>query len=304
MASTELGNIQDTKMVVDEPQTTEETGPRVQEKETVAPRRSSRISATTGPTSNGAANKAKPAPKATKKRSVHDLADSEAGDAKESTKKAKTAEEDEGMKLGESLPDLVLKNEEDAEVKVQELAAGKKGVVLFLVPKADTPGCTTQACGFRDINADFVTAEFAVYCVSADTPDKQKKWKDKKTLPFPLLSDAERSLIEKLTGSAKKTARSHFVFAGDKLVDKRMPVKPADSPRLALEFIRALETGNTSTLEKIEAPDAADVAAASAAATVAAEQPPQDTVPTDVAPANTTGDSTITGEAAQAPAAA
>ncbi|KAL5483458.1 DOT5 [Sanghuangporus weigelae] len=251
----------------------EEAREEEEKKEIGARRRSSRITATTSaaPVSDGTPSKVKRGGgRAAQKRSADDLADADGANGK--TKRTKKADEAEaGLKLGEPLPDLVLKNEQGEEVKVQSLAENKKGVVLFLVPKADTPGCTTQACGFRDMSSDFTSLDFAVYCLSADAPDKQKKWKDKKSLPFPLLSDPDRTLIEKLTGNGAKTPRSHFVFAGGKLVDKRMPVKPVDSPRFALEFIKALEVGKTEAPEAVKEPDNADVAAASAAASAVVE---------------------------------
>jgi len=142
--------------------------------------------------------------------------------------------------LGESLPTLTLKNEKEEDVEISTLA-DEKGIVFFLVPKADTPGCTTQACGFRDIYADFTSSNFDVYCLSADTSAAQTKWQTKKSLPYPLLSDPKRVLIKALTGSADKTPRSHFIFEkGGILVDKKIPVKAADSPKLALEFIKGL----------------------------------------------------------------
>ncbi|KAL6299370.1 thioredoxin-like protein [Sparassis latifolia] len=143
--------------------------------------------------------------------------------------------------IGDSLPSLVLKNEKGEDVEVSTMAS-EKGVILFLVPKADTPGCTTQACGFRDIYPDFTSHNFDVYCLSADSPTAQTKWQTKKELPYDLLSDSKRVLISALgAGEGGKTKRSHFIFEkGGKLVDKKMPVKPADSPRLALEFVKGL----------------------------------------------------------------
>ncbi|KAI0653897.1 thioredoxin-like protein [Cubamyces menziesii] len=144
--------------------------------------------------------------------------------------------------IGDVLPSYTLKNEKDEDVDVASLAA-EKGVVFFLVPKADTPGCTTQACGFRDIYPDFTSSGFEVYCLSADKPTAQAKWQTKKNLPYPLLSDPKRVLITALgAGEGGKTKRSHFIFEkGGKLVDKKMPVKPVDSPKLALEFIKGLK---------------------------------------------------------------
>ncbi|KAI0700299.1 peroxiredoxin Q [Cytidiella melzeri] len=143
--------------------------------------------------------------------------------------------------IGDTLPTLTLKNEKDEDLEISTLAA-EKGVILFLVPKADTPGCTTQACGFRDSYPDFTSSGFDVYCLSADAPSAQSKWQTKQELPYPLISDPKRSLIKALgAASGAKTLRSHFIFEkGGKLVEKKNPVKPADSPKLALEFVKTL----------------------------------------------------------------
>ncbi|CCM02428.1 uncharacterized protein FIBRA_04526 [Fibroporia radiculosa] len=147
------------------------------------------------------------------------------------------------IEIGDSLPSLTLKNEKGEDVDVDTLAS-EKGVILFLVPKADTPGCTNQACGFRDIYPDFTSYNFDVYCLSADSPSAQTKWQTKKNLPYALLSDPKRQLISALgAGESGKTKRSHFIFEkGGKLVERRIPVKPADSPKLALEFVKSLES--------------------------------------------------------------
>ncbi|KAI5992704.1 thioredoxin-like protein [Pisolithus albus] len=141
--------------------------------------------------------------------------------------------------IGDALPSLVVKNEKGEDVETSTLVV-EKGVVLFLVPRADTPGCTQQACGFRDIWQEFTTLDYDVYCLSADTPTAQSKWQTKKQLPYQLLSDPKRVLIGALgAGEGNKTKRSHFVFEkGGKLIDKKMPVKPVESPRLALEAIK------------------------------------------------------------------
>lgn len=143
--------------------------------------------------------------------------------------------------IGDTIPSVVLKNEKGEDVDTSTLTEAK-GVVLFLVPKADTPGCTNQACGFRDVWQEFGALDFDVYCLSADSPSAQTKWQTKKQLPYELLSDPKRVLIGALgAADGNKTKRSHFVFErGGTLVDKKMPVKPVDSPRLALEFIKGI----------------------------------------------------------------
>ncbi|KAF9223016.1 AhpC-TSA-domain-containing protein [Gyrodon lividus] len=143
--------------------------------------------------------------------------------------------------IGDTIPSVVLKNEKGEDVDTSTLTAAK-GAVLFLVPKADTPGCTNQACGFRDVWQEFEALSFDVYCLSADSPAAQTKWQTKKQLPYQLLSDPKRTLIGALgAADGNKTKRSHFVFEkGGTLVDKKMPVKPVDSPRLALEFVKGI----------------------------------------------------------------
>ncbi|KAI0300510.1 thioredoxin-like protein [Multifurca ochricompacta] len=145
--------------------------------------------------------------------------------------------------IGESLPSYILKNEQGQDVDVAKLSE-EKGAILFTIPKADTPGCTTQACGFRDIYPNFTEHNFIVYCLSHDQPEDQKRWQLKE-FPYPLLSDPNRVLISALGAkdSAGRTKRGHFIFAkGGKLVEKKLPVSPTDSPTLALEFVKSFNT--------------------------------------------------------------
>ena len=102
--------------------------------------------------------------------------------------------------VGDTLPSYTLKTEKDEDVDVATLTA-EKGLILFLVPKADTrklappyslsesltlpAGCTTQACGFRDAYPDFTSLNYEVYCLSADSPAAQTKWQAKVLPLFP-----------------------------------------------------------------------------------------------------------------------
>lgn len=144
------------------------------------------------------------------------------------------------LQIGDVLPSITLPNHNGTDVEIGSLAK-EKGVVLFLVPKANTPGCTTQACGFRDVYQDFTGLEYAVYCVSADSAKVQTSWQTKQTLPYPLLSDPKRTLISLLgAASGAATKRSHFIFekGTGKLLEKQIGIKPADSPKTALEFVK------------------------------------------------------------------
>jgi len=146
--------------------------------------------------------------------------------------------------IGDSLPSFILKNEKGEDVDVSTLAE-EKGLVLFAVPGADTAGCNTQACAFRDSFPDFSEHGVNVFCISHDTTDKQAEWQLKKSLPYPLLSDPDRVLIEALGAknpSTGRTQRSHFIIAkGGKLVQKKVAVSATESTGLALESIKSLK---------------------------------------------------------------
>ncbi|KAI0291961.1 thioredoxin-like protein [Russula brevipes] len=149
----------------------------------------------------------------------------------------------ESIGIGDGLPSYILKNEQGEDIDIANLTE-EKGVILFSIPKADTPGCTTQACGFRDIYPSFTEHNFTVYCLSHDKPEAQKKWQLKKEFPYPLLSDPDRVLIDALGAkdAGGKTKRGHFIFAkGGTLVERKLPVSAGDSPTLALEFVKSLD---------------------------------------------------------------
>jgi len=147
------------------------------------------------------------------------------------------------VEVGSMIPlDVTLKTDEDKEVSVKDLVA-EKGAVFFLYPKANTPGCTTQACGFRDNYAEFKTANFEVYGISMDNPKPLATWKTKQNFGYTLLSDPKQVLIKALGGSktVKTVTRSHFVVEkGGKLLLASIGVKPAESQKAALEFVKAL----------------------------------------------------------------
>ncbi|KDN38935.1 AhpC-TSA-domain-containing protein [Tilletiaria anomala UBC 951] len=140
------------------------------------------------------------------------------------------------LKVGDKLPQgLILKTQEEKEVKVGEL----KKCVLFSYPKANTPGCTNQACLFRDAYQQYVDEGFTVYGLSNDNPTPLKTWKTKQKFQYDLLSDPQRALIGALTGSKSSTMRSHFVIDADcKLALSSISVKPKESSDAVLDFIK------------------------------------------------------------------
>ncbi|MBU3126326.1 thioredoxin-dependent thiol peroxidase [Clostridium tagluense] len=98
------------------------------------------------------------------------------------------------LKEGDKAPGFTLKNEENQDIILSNFN-GKK-VVIYFYPKDDTPGCTKEACSFRDLYDDILDAGAVVIGISADNSTSHQKFKDKHTLPFYLLTDADHSVIE------------------------------------------------------------------------------------------------------------
>jgi peroxiredoxin Q/BCP len=98
------------------------------------------------------------------------------------------------IETGTKAPDFELANEDGEQVKLSDFAG--KRVVLYFYPKADTPGCTTQACGVRDRGGEYARADAVVLGVSPDTVVKLRKFADKYGLPFTLLADVDHAVAE------------------------------------------------------------------------------------------------------------
>ncbi len=96
---------------------------------------------------------------------------------------------------GEQAPDFELPNQDGEPVKLSGLRG--KPVVVYFYPKADTPGCTTQACGVRDHRADYLAAGATVLGISPDPVAKVKRFHEKYALDFPLLADAGHVVAER-----------------------------------------------------------------------------------------------------------
>ena len=96
--------------------------------------------------------------------------------------------------VGDSAPDFEVKTEAGETIKLSDFRG--KRVVLYFYPKADTPGCTTQACTFRDNYQQFRTRDVVVLGASPDTESDQLAFKEKYDLPFTLLADADHTVSD------------------------------------------------------------------------------------------------------------
>ncbi|CAM1372878.1 thioredoxin-dependent thiol peroxidase [Tenacibaculum xiamenense] len=97
------------------------------------------------------------------------------------------------LQIGDKAPNFEAKDEKGNERKLSDYS-GKK-LVLFFYPKASTPGCTAEACNLRDNYQSFLAKGYEILGVSADSAKRQQNWINKHELPFSLLADEEKEVI-------------------------------------------------------------------------------------------------------------
>ncbi|MGQ9888483.1 MAG: thioredoxin-dependent thiol peroxidase [Aggregatilineales bacterium] len=147
--------------------------------------------------------------------------------------------------IGQTAPDFTLTNQDGQLVSLSSFR-GKK-VVIFAFPKADTPGCTTQACGFRDAFPKIEAGSAVVLGISPDKPSDLLKWKQKQKLPYDLLSDPDHAVLEAWGAWGERSMygrkfmgviRSHWVLDENGVVlDAQIKVSPQDSVQKALAVL-------------------------------------------------------------------
>ena len=98
------------------------------------------------------------------------------------------------LKIGDKAPNFLALDQDGTKHELSDYK-GKK-LVLFFYPKANTPGCTAEACNLRDNYEKFVEKNYAILGVSADSSNSQSNFKNKYNFPFPLLADIDKKVIE------------------------------------------------------------------------------------------------------------
>ena len=146
---------------------------------------------------------------------------------------------------GEQAPDFELPDQDGRTVKLSSFRGTP--VVVYFYPKADTPGCTTQACGVRDHQADYSGLGATVLGISPDPVAKVKKFHDKYALNFPLLADADHAVAERYGVWVQKSMygrtylgneRTTFVIDADGRVAQVLrKVKPAQHDEQVLSAL-------------------------------------------------------------------
>jgi len=131
------------------------------------------------------------------------------------------------LKEGEKAPDFTAKDQNGSTVSLSDFKG--KTVILYFYPKDDTPGCTAEACDFRDNYQSLQGKGYQVIGVSTDDEKSHKKFETKYSLPFPLIADADKQIVEAYDVWKEKsmygktymgTARTTFIIDGDGIIKK------------------------------------------------------------------------------------
>ncbi len=155
------------------------------------------------------------------------------------------------MEVHDKVANFSLQNQDEQTVQLADFSG--KPVVLFFYPKADTPGCTIEACGFRDTFTKLQNAGAVVLGISRGMPKAQKKFQEKYNLPYPLLADVDEKVCKQFDVLRKKNMygkkvigieRTTFLIGPDQRLLKVFPkVKPEGHAEEVLEAIHENANG-------------------------------------------------------------
>jgi peroxiredoxin Q/BCP len=153
------------------------------------------------------------------------------------------------MEAHDKVADFTLQDDQENTVHLSDYAGTP--VVLFFYPRADTPGCTIEACGFRDVFKKIQKAGAVVLGISRDTPKAQAKFKAKYDLPYTLLADVDEKVCKQFDVLKEKNMygkkvkgieRTTFLIGPDQTILKIFPkVKPEGHAEEVLETLKALK---------------------------------------------------------------
>lgn len=153
------------------------------------------------------------------------------------------------MNIHDKVTDFALLDDQEQTVHLSDFAG--KPVVLFFYPRADTPGCTIEACGFRDQFQKIRKTGAVVLGISRDTPAAQRKFREKYDLPYRLLADVDETVCKQFGVLKEKNMygkmvmgieRTTFVIGPDQRLLKVFPkVKPEGHAEEVLEALKGLK---------------------------------------------------------------
>lgn len=131
------------------------------------------------------------------------------------------------MKAGDRIPEILGYDQDGREVRASDFAGRR--LVLYFYPKDSTPGCTAEACNLRDNYAALQAAGYAVVGVSVDSAKSHQRFIEKNALPFPLIADVDRKLVEEMGVWGEKsmcgrkymgTFRTTFLVGSDGVIER------------------------------------------------------------------------------------
>ncbi|MCM3908224.1 MULTISPECIES: peroxiredoxin [Trueperella] len=108
------------------------------------------------------------------------------------------------LTVGQQAPDFTLDTVDGPVTLSQEIERAEQGVIVYFYPRAMTPGCTTEACDFRDSENSLKSAGYTVIGISPDSVDSIRKFVDKESLNFPLASDPDKAVMKEWGAYGKK----------------------------------------------------------------------------------------------------
>ena len=149
---------------------------------------------------------------------------------------------------GKAAPQFTLKDTYGNKVALKDLLG--KNIVVYFYPRDDTPGCTKEACGFRDLWSDIQKTNTVVLGISPDNEETHQKFADKYDLPFTLLSDPNRKVMEKYEAYGEKVTygkKTIGIIRSTVLIDPTGKVvkhwcrvtKAADHPQKVLQVLQS-----------------------------------------------------------------
>ena len=150
------------------------------------------------------------------------------------------------MNIGDKAPEILGINEKGEEIRLSDYKGQK--VVLYFYPKDNTPGCTAQACNLRDHYAELRQAGYAVIGVSVDSGKSHQKFIEKNALPFPLITDTEKKLVEQFGVWGEKTMcgrkymgtfRTTFILDEEGVVERIITPKEVKTKEHAAQILNA-----------------------------------------------------------------
>lgn len=150
------------------------------------------------------------------------------------------------MNIGDKAPEILGINEKGEEIRLSDYKGQK--VVLYFYPKDNTPGCTAQACNLRDHYDELRQAGYAVIGVSVDSGKSHQKFIEKNALPFPLITDTEKKLVEQFGVWGEKsmcgrkymgTFRTTFILNEESVVERIITPKEVKTKEHAAQILNA-----------------------------------------------------------------